>query len=121
MEKEMLTKFESKIREEKALVEKELGVLGIKDPETGDWGANMQEASEDDIADKNDLADRDEDFAVTSLKVGELELRLKDINDALAKIERNDGTYGICEKMGTPIEEDRLEANPAARTCKEAM
>jgi RNA polymerase-binding transcription factor DksA len=31
------------------------------------------------------------------------------------------GTYGVCEKSGKPIELDRLMANPAARTCKEMM
>jgi RNA polymerase-binding transcription factor DksA len=50
--------------------------------------------------------------------VAELELRLKDINDALNKIERADGSYGKCETSGEMIEEDRLMANPAARTCK---
>jgi RNA polymerase-binding transcription factor DksA len=41
--------------------------------------------------------------------------RLTDVKDALAKIDA--GTYGICETSGEPIEEARLRANPAARTC----
>ena len=28
------------------------------------------------------------------------------------------GTYGSCEISGEAIEVERLEANPAARTCK---
>ena len=36
--------------------------------------------------------------------------------DALERIEK--GTYGICEVGNEEIEEDRLNANPAARTCK---
>jgi len=35
----------------------------------------------------------------------------------LKKIE--DGTYGICEVGGEEIPEDRLDANPSARTCIE--
>ena len=31
------------------------------------------------------------------------------------------GTYGTCEVSGEQIEEDRLEADPAARTCKAHM
>ncbi|MHB8511559.1 MAG: TraR/DksA family transcriptional regulator [Actinomycetota bacterium] len=29
------------------------------------------------------------------------------------------GTYGLCETCGHPISEDRLEAFPAARFCRE--
>lgn len=44
-----------------------------------------------------------------------LESQLKDVNDALAKIEQ--GTYGVCEKTGQEISLDRLEAYPGARTA----
>lgn len=48
-----------------------------------------------------------------------LQTRLTDVNAALGKIEA--GTFGICEVSGEPIEADRLEANPAARTNKANM
>lgn len=111
--------FKSKLLEERALLEKDLAGLGIKDPETGDWGAVGEEGGEE--ADPNDMGDRDEDFATRANTLAELELRLKDVNDALAKIESNNGTYGKCETSGEMIEEDRLMANPAARSCKEHM
>ena len=41
-----------------------------------------------------------------------LELRLKDVNNALGQIES--GTYGICKVCGEEIPEERLKANPAA-------
>lgn len=40
---------------------------------------------------------------------------LEEIERALEKIEN--GTYGICERCGEPIEEKRLEAKPYARYC----
>ncbi len=40
---------------------------------------------------------------------------LEEIERALEKI--NNGTYGICERCGEPIEEKRLEAKPYARYC----
>ncbi len=40
---------------------------------------------------------------------------LRDIDRALAKIK--DGTYGVCEGTGEPIERARLEAKPEARYC----
>ena len=49
--------------------------------------------------------------------VGSLRETLGDIDNALAKIDA--GTYGICERCGRPIGEDRLEAMPAARLCIE--
>ena len=42
-----------------------------------------------------------------------LEVRLKDTQDALARIEA--GTYGRCEVCGGEIDRARLEANPQAR------
>jgi len=44
-----------------------------------------------------------------------LELRLKDINDALERIKK--GTYGMCEKCNKEIEVKRLEIVPEAKTC----
>jgi Tfp pilus assembly PilM family ATPase len=47
------------------------------------------------------------------------EVGLQEVMTALTKIE--EGTYGTCEVSGDEIETDRLEANPAARTCKAHM
>ena len=49
--------------------------------------------------------------------VAELETRYNNIKKALENI--NNGTYGICLLCGKKIELDRLNANPAAKTCKE--
>lgn len=107
-----------KLEEEKSILENELSQLGIQDPKTGDWGASLHNDTEV-VSDMNDLGDRDEDFGITANILGELEIRYKDVLHALEKIEL--GTYGVCEVSGHPIEEDRLEANPAARTCKAHM
>jgi RNA polymerase-binding transcription factor DksA len=47
--------------------------------------------------------------------VGSLRETLGDIDNALEKIDT--GTYGICERCGKPIGEDRLAAMPMARLC----
>lgn len=110
--------LKQKLQEEKELLEQELGRLGVQDPETGDWGASLHNDTEV-VSDPIDLGDRDEDFAKTANTLGELEIRYNDVLSALTKME--DGTYGICEISGEPIEEDRLMANPAAKTCKHHM
>lgn len=45
----------------------------------------------------------------------DLELRLKKVEAALARTEN--GTYGKCVAGGEEIEEERLQAEPAAETC----
>jgi RNA polymerase-binding transcription factor DksA len=44
-----------------------------------------------------------------------VESELDDIEHALRRLD--DGTYGTCEACGRPIDDDRLEAMPAARLC----
>ena len=46
---------------------------------------------------------------------GNLEERIRDVERALARLA--DGTYGICENCGKPINPERLEALPSARLC----
>jgi DnaK suppressor protein len=40
---------------------------------------------------------------------------LRDVEQALARMDA--GTYGLCERCGQPIDEERLDALPAARLC----
>jgi len=97
----------------------ELRSLGIHNPDVPeDWVEKMND-SDTVSADPNDVADRTEEYDTRRAELAALEGRWNDVRDALQKIEG--GKYGICEVSGEPIEEDRLEANPAARTCKAHM
>ncbi len=112
--------FKQKLGEEKQLLEKELASLGHKNPDVpGDWEATPEKHNIDQEADKNLKADRYEELEERSGISAELENRLVNVNIALKKIEG--ATYGACEIGNKPIEEDRLKANPAARTCKEHL
>ena len=111
--------FKEKLEEDLMLIERELNDVGRKNPDNKlDWEA---EPSDFDIdsADSNEVADGIEEFEENTAVLKELEVRYNDIKDALRKIEEE--KYGFCEVSGHPIEEDRLIANPAARTCKEHM
>jgi len=102
------------------VVEEELNELGWKNKETGEWDATGKELDvTTPMADSNEAADQLEDYQERQGETSTLEARRTDVKDALAKIK--DGTYGTCEICGEQIEEDRLEANPAARTCKAHM
>ncbi|MEK7178882.1 MAG: TraR/DksA C4-type zinc finger protein [Patescibacteria group bacterium] len=119
MDKETLKKLKTKLEEEKQLLVKELGTLGAKNPDLpGDWEATPEPNGAQD-PDRNVQADRYEEFEERSGIEAELENRLTDVNRALQKVEQE--TYGVCEVSGERIEEDRLNANPAARTCKAHM
>jgi RNA polymerase-binding transcription factor DksA len=93
--------------------------LGTLNPETGEWVPKAEQDGEE--ADPNDMGDRNEEFSAKAETLNTVEMRYKDIVAALGKLEANDGSYGKCEISGEMIEEDRLTANPAARTCKEHM
>ena len=109
------SKFEEKLMQEKALLEEQLGTIAKQSPENpSDWNAVTDEVESEPSADKNDRADAIEDLEENTSITNELEARLKDVNDALERIES--GTYGKDETTGEEIPADRLEANPAART-----
>jgi RNA polymerase-binding transcription factor DksA len=111
--------FKEKLEEELFLVEKELNEIGRKNPDNkNDWEAEPTDMNVD-SADSNETADNIEEYEENTAVLKELETKYNDIKNALEKIEK--GTYGICEISGEPIEEERLIANPAARTCKKHM
>ncbi len=111
--------YKIKLEEEKVLLQDELGALGKVDSE-GDWETTTDdEMSNQEVQDEADMAEKATDYEERSIKLNSLEARLADVNKSLLKIE--EGDYGVCERCGKPIEEDRLEANPAALTCKECM
>jgi RNA polymerase-binding transcription factor DksA len=111
--------FKEKLEEELFSVEKELNSVGRKNPDNkNDWEAEPADFDTDQ-ADESEKADKIEEYEENTAVLKELEIRYNDIKDALAKIENK--TFGVCEISGEPIEEDRLIANPAARTCKKHM
>lgn len=72
-----------------------------------------KEVSPNGLTEEGDVAQNHLDQKITfSLKERDFRT-LREIDLALAKIE--DGTYGICEESGEPIEKNRLEKQPWAR------
>lgn len=112
--------FKKLLEEEKKTLEKELLTVGSKSAGgSGDWEPMQTELSEGADADRADVAESLTSFESNTAILKELETQLFGVNDALQKI--SNGTYGVCEVAAHPIEEDRLEANPSARTCKDHM
>ncbi len=108
-----------KLEGEKARLEAELSTIARGGGEKEPWEAVNTLVDESTDADPNEVADKIEEFETNQAIVSSLKAELSEVNDALGKMEV--GTYGICETCQQPIEEDRLEANPSARTCKAHM
>lgn len=98
---------------------KELEAVGIHDPKNpSDWLAVPEDIDVNE-PDDNLAADAVEEWDERQALVATLERRYNDLTRALGKIEMN--LFGTCEICGTAVEPDRLEVNPAARTCKAHM
>ncbi len=111
--------FKEVLTRESVELERQLGTLGRKNPdEAGDWETVRKEGDVDE-ADELDVAEGIETYENDNAVLGQLEIQLKNVTEALARIE--DGTFGKCSVCGNDIEEDRLEASPSATTCKTHM
>lgn len=115
MDKKTLTELTKKLEEEKKLLENDLLQFTDKDKKIPDdydtRFPNLWERSSS--ADEN--AKEIETYEGLLAIEYALELRLKEVNEALDKIKNNN--YGLCEKCGKNIELTRLKANTAAKTC----
>jgi DnaK suppressor protein len=108
-------KFKQLLEAEKISLENDLKKVGRENPDRpGEW--EVTPTGETDVEFREDIADQMEEMDEREEVELNLEQRYENITRALEKIAK--GTYGLCEISGEPIEEDRLEANPAARTCK---
>lgn len=113
MEKELLATLKEKLEQEKASLEKELESFAVEDKNLKDnWDAKRPKSPDADMEEK---ADESQEYENLLSLEHSLELKLKDVNQALEKIEK--GEYGICERCGKQIEQDRLMAYPGGRLC----
>lgn len=115
-----VTHYKNTLEKERGVVIGELQGIGVvkNTKNQDDWQAVP---SDMDIlrADQNEVADQIGSYENNNGVVNTLEQRLMEIDQALEKISTN--SYGICEVCNQEIEEDRLTANPAAKTCKAHM
>ena len=74
-------------------------------------------ALNDDVNDEGDIAELHIDNMKDKKLISHLVSEIQEIDAALARIEN--GTYGVCEKTGEPIDVERLKAYPVARVSVE--
>ena len=107
--------YKARLLEEKATLEANLSTVGRKNPHNPkDWEPVPSQVGME--ADENDQAENLESYAENTAILNDLEIRYNAVLSALSRIE--EGKYGVCSVGEEKIEEDRLDADPAATTCK---
>lgn len=114
LSKKTLEELKQKLESEKISLEEQLKKFAEKDKKLpGDWdtkypkfnGGHLEEA-----------ADEVEAYGNLLPIEYSLEIRLKNIEEALEKIKK--GKYGQCEKCGREINEARLKISPEVNLCQ---
>lgn len=108
---ELLLELKTKLLEEKTRIQNELDRIGKPTTKEGDYSTNFSEMGEDEDENASEVEEYTDNLALES----NLEKQLKEILEALEKMEA--GTYGKCENCATDISIERLRAYPAAKTC----
>ena len=104
MNQDQLKEYKIKLEKERMMVAAEIA----RDEKPVDFG--------NDIDHDDEATDKSEEVGNQLAAAQELKSRLNEIDIALGKIQN--GTYGICEKCGNPIEQEILAIDPESRFCK---
>lgn len=119
MNQNTINELKEKLTKEKAEVEQELQKFAKKDEkQKGDWDSkfpNWDNSAAGGSALETEADEVEEYERRLPIEHG-LESKLKDINSALEKIAKDN--YGLCEKCGKEIEEERLKTIPEAKFCQ---
>jgi DnaK suppressor protein len=107
--KEFLAKVDEHLRAEKTrlLVEMETELKA------------QREGNKDEGLDSYDLASEERDREINFILSDRERAKIKEIDDALARL--TDGSYGVCEECGLEIGEERLDALPFTRVCRDCQ
>lgn len=109
MDQSKLKEIRGVLDEEKTSTERQLAEYGAAVGEEG-----FEVSSNDGFADSAQATTE------RSEALGMVERLQETHTEIAAAIKRmDDGAYGVCEKCGKPISDDRLEARPTARLCLE--
>jgi DnaK suppressor protein len=115
MEQKLIEELKEKLEISRDSIKKELESFAKKDDSPkGDWETKYPNREN---GTKEEEADEVQEYGNLLPVEHSLELKLKNVNDALEKIKI--GAYGKCEKCGKEIEEERLKAVPEAKFCLE--
>jgi len=112
LDKKTIEGLKSELLKEKEELERDLARIARPvDKKEGDYETSFVDIG----SDREDNASEVEQYTDNLPVEITLEKKLKDVLDALERIEK--GTYGICENCNQEIDLERLRVNPSAKTC----
>lgn len=111
LDQSTIDELKGKLRSEKEHLEGELSRFAKPTGGVGGYETQFENIGTDPDENASEVEEYVDNLALEQ----NLESQLKDVNDALEKMEK--GTYGVCEQTGKDIETERLKAYPAARTA----
>jgi len=78
-----------------------------------------REGNKDEGMDTYDLASEERDREINFILSDRERVKIKQIDDALLRMD--EGSYGVCESCGLEVAEERLEAMPFTRLCRDCQ
>ena len=111
LDSKTLAELKEKLLQEKARIKEELGRIAKPVKNTPDYTTSFSEIGKDEDENASEVEEYTDNLALET----SLDKQLKEILEALARIEA--GTYGKCENCQADIPLERLRAYPAAKTC----
>jgi len=115
MDKKTISELKKKLEKERNLLEKDLLKFADKDKKMpDDYDTRFPDLGGRSSAPDEDAKEIETYENLLAVEYA-LELRLKEVNEALERIKEDN--YGHCEICKKDIQLDRLKANAAAKTC----
>lgn len=115
--KEFIEEMKQRLLEDKAKIQKELGVIEAKHPNEAEDLTVAFPNYTSEMGDEEGSAQEVADYEVNLNVEQDLKSTLRDIDNALERI--TTGTYGICRYCKKAIPEERLRARPTSGSCVE--
>ncbi|MBI2410907.1 MAG: TraR/DksA C4-type zinc finger protein [Candidatus Kerfeldbacteria bacterium] len=118
MDQAFINEMKQALEKEQQLLTEDLNSVSTPDVHNHTPGARVATFPNygDDRLDSNSESPVEvQDYLESLDATGVLSTRVEQIQHALKKIEQ--GSYGVCEQCGQPMNEDRLRANSAATEC----
>ena len=78
-----------------------------------------REGNKDEGMDTYDLASEERDREINFILSDRERVKVKQIDDALERLD--DSAYGVCESCGLEVAEERLNAMPFTRLCRDCQ
>ena len=113
MNEKFVLEMKERLEKELAQLIKDLSGFAKQDPKAKgtDFVSKFPEYGDDDDENANEVATYSNNLALEN----KLEKEVRDIKNALGRIEKNE--YGVCKYCKTDITEDRLRARATSTSC----